>query len=332
MVGRLSTAFTAAAERSIRTTAARIAATFPGVPVVAVANPYAGTVARRRALVRIVRPLPEVDAPAELVAIHWTEHFAAARRRVETALSRYSGDVVCVSFGGDGTHNRIMSAFVGEDRLMFYRLPAGTGNDAVGNDLGSLILRGTISASPYRLGTVEVTTRSQRFYAFNIASVGLDAYIAATRNRMQSIMPRNAYRVATNISVLWYERIVGLTDSELWIDGVVQPVGRRMLVAMGADAPRTYGNHMLVLPGCENVCEIGPVTLVKRLRLKRLFLDGRHVAEPEVRMHRATTLSLEYDRDLPIQMDGEAVQLTAEQFPLRMRVVPESIRVIDTAC
>ena len=318
-----------AAERGIRTVAARIAATFPGVPIVAIANPHAGSAARRRALIRIVRSIANLAAPAELVAIDWSTDFARARAGVETALSRHGGDVVCISFGGDGTHNRIMSAFVGEDRLLFYRVPAGTGNDAVGSDLGALIDHGTVATPPRRLGAVEVTTRSRRFHAFNIASVGLDAYITATRDRLKSLLPYDTYRVAADIGVLWYERSVGLTDSALWLDGIAQPIGRRMLIAMGVDAPRTYGGNMPVLPGRENVCEIGPVTLAKRLRLKRLFLKGRHVAEPEVRMHRATTLTLHYDRDLPMQIDGEVVPLTAEQFPLRMRIVPGLARVID---
>ena len=86
---------------------------------------------------------------------------------------------------------------------------------------------------------------------------------------------------------------------------------------------------MLVLPGTDNVCEIGPVTLAKRVRLKRLFLAGQHVTEPEVTMHRATELTMEYDRSLPIQMDGEAVWLAENQFPLRMKVLPRSVQVID---
>ena len=326
---RLSPTFRAAAEHSIRTVASHIAVAFPGVPIVAVANPYAGTGARHRALVQIVRSLRPLTAPAELTAIYWTESVDAARERVATAKAQHSGAVVCISFGGDGTHNELMSGFVGDDSLLFYRLPAGTGNDAVGSDLWSVLHSATVAAHPQNLGAIEVRTRSERFYAFNIASIGLDAYITATRDRLKSFLPGNAYRLVTDISVLSYERIVGLTESALWIDGAAQPRGRRMLVAMGVDAPRTYGDHMLVLPGTDNVCEIGPVTLSKRVRLKRLFLAGQHVAEPEVTMHRATQLTMEYDRSLPIQMDGEAVWLADNQFPLRMKILPDSVQVVD---
>lgn len=329
MAGRINPTFRAAAEHSIQTVASHIAVAFPGVPIVAVANPYAGTGARRRALVRIVRALRPPSAPAELRAIHWTEDVAAARERVANACLQHSGAVVCISFGGDGTHNELMSSFVGDDRVLFYRLPAGTGNDAVGSDLASVLHSATVADRPQNLGAIEVRTRSERFYAFNIASVGLDAYITATRNRLKSFLPGNAYRLVTDISVLSYERIVGLTDSALWIDGVAQPKGRRMLVAMGVDAPRTYGDHMLVLPGADNVCEIGPVTMRKRVRLKRLFLAGRHVAEPEVTMHRASQLTMEYERSLPIQMDGEAVWLAGNQFPLGMKTLPSSVQVVD---
>ena len=45
-----------------------------------------------------------------------------------------------------------------------------------------------------------------------------------------------------------------------------------------------------------------------------------------------TTLTLHYDRDLPMQIDGEAVRLKAEQFPLHMRIVTRLARVIDTEC
>ena len=86
MAGRLNSAFMTATELGIRTVAARIAATLPGGPIAAIANPHAGSAARRRALIRIVRSIANLAAPAELVAIDWSTDFAHARAGVEAGV------------------------------------------------------------------------------------------------------------------------------------------------------------------------------------------------------------------------------------------------------
>ncbi len=272
---------------------------------------------------------------------HVTHYVGHARRIARSALlAPVTGTHLIVTVGGDGTHGEALSAYTevygshSRANLYFVRLPFGTGND--GADAPSLeaavrLLLG--SARPAKTGELLVTPTGMPVHrGYNIASLGLDAYVAYLTNRLKRRFAGDLYKVIADVMTLFYERIVGA--SQMTVD-LEDPSGAHerlerifLLLAFGVSGGRQYGGGKLVLPGKENLCAIEPLGLAGKLRLKRLFYEGKHVHEPNVTMRSAKRVTIEYDRRIPMQIDGETVWLEKECFPLVMEVALPAVPVL----
>jgi diacylglycerol kinase family enzyme len=248
-----------------------------------------------------------------------------------------AAEPVIVSLGGDGTHNHVLQASLDcGGRGLFLRLPLGSGNDAAGTESleQSLVdLEGVMA--PRWIPAVRIRTPQWERYAFNIASVGLDAYVTILHEKWRRILPGNTYRLLVDLAVLRYDQALEVGPIALRgtaFDGSTVDLGTtpRSLVVMGASGNRTYGDHMRVLPGEENVCVIERAGLLEKLRMKQLFYEGRHVDEPITAMYRLQRLAAEYSGTLPLQYDGEARYLNADDFPLTMEAVRSAVRVLTS--
>jgi len=187
--------------------------------------------------------------------------------------------------------------------------------------------------APRWIPAVRITTPRWRQYAFNIASVGIDAYVTLLHNRWRSVLPGNTYRLLVDLAVLRYDQALRVGPLSLrgttW-DGSIRDLGEtpRSLVVMGVSGNRTYGDHMHVLPGEDNVCVIERAGLVDKMRMKRLFYEGSHVTEAITSTYTLQRLEARYGGSLPLQYDGEACYLSAEDFPVTLEVVHSAVRVL----
>ena len=71
------------------------------------------------------------------------------------------------------------------------------------------------------------------------------------------------------------------------------------MVVVGISGDRTYGGHMPVLPGAENVCVVGSMSVLEKIRNKKLFYQGRHGELSEVRFFSADRVDVEYEGQHP---------------------------------
>lgn len=265
----------------------------------------------------------------------WTHSVAHA---VETMEKIVDGrDLIVVSIGGDGTHNGVLSAVLDarHKNVAFVRVPVGSGNDStsvgrIGEYLSSL--GGALGVR--EIPAVEVQTRRRRLYSFNIASLGIDAYVTDLHDKWRRRFPGNTYRIAADLAVLRFEKNVGLGPSRLigtTTEGteVDMGAGVRNLIVFGAEGGRTYGDHMRVLPGEENVCIIGTAGLLEKIRIKKLFFSGRHGDLPVTTMARLESLRVEYAGRLPLQVDGEAHWIDEDEFPVTFSRIERSVTVIN---
>jgi diacylglycerol kinase family enzyme len=170
------------------------------------------------------------------------------------------------------------------------------------------------------------------YWAFNIASVGLDAYIADLTNRFKRAIPGQAYKLVVNVGTLFYGQVVHPQPMDIRLsDG-----GKRLevkgmvpsMVVVGASGHRSYGGHMPVLPGDENVCIIDAMSIMRKLAQKKLFYLGRHGELPEVQFHHADRVDIDYRGSIPLQLDGEIVWLESKDFPLSLQVAHPKIKVL----
>jgi diacylglycerol kinase family enzyme len=326
---------------------------FAGAPlsVTVVVNPFAGcfsTERRARHTIDLLcesadqlAPQPPGSGGRVAVTIQYTHYVGHAHELVLERLQKVSGTRhLGVSAGGDGTHGEVMSAYLewkaagGHGNAVMVRLPLGTGNDgAESRDLaaalGAIAGFGRIENAPHL--TVEAKGM-HLLRGFNIASIGLDAYIAAVTNRLKRMFRGDLYKVVADVATLFYEQIVGVSEMQLVVSRAGAVVDRLkglfMLSAIGASGHREYGGGKRVLPGDENLCAIERVGLFGKIKLKSLFYKALHVNEPTVYMRLGDSFEIHYDRRVPMQIDGESVWLRAENFPVAIRTHPPEIPVL----
>ncbi|MFW5693701.1 MAG: diacylglycerol/lipid kinase family protein [Alkalispirochaeta sp.] len=330
----MSTAYRTAVECIARWTSDRLRRQFPHHSHVFICNPAAGTRHRHRTVRAVARR--RCAGGHSTPDLWWTTSGEDARQRVADVLSRRNTpEPLIVSLGGDGTHNHILQAGIDHNgRGMFLRLPLGSGNDAAGVESLERALADVQGImAPRWIPAVRISFPRGRQYAFNIASVGIDAYVTLLHNRWRTVLPGNTYRLLVDLAVLRYDRalhIKRLTLRGTSRDGTSRDLGAtpRSLVVMGVSGHRTYGDHMHVLPGDDNVCIIEQAGLRDKMRMKRLFYEGSHVSQPITATYDLARLELFYTGTLPLQYDGEARYLTAEDFPLTLEVIDSAVRVL----
>ena len=263
-------------------------------------------------------------------------------RRVERDSSPF---YLVVSAGGDGTHHEIMFAVYNlpahvRSHLAVLRLPMGTGND--GSDGACMEDALDLLIKPARVEFVPavqlITAGSQEgktpHFAFNILSVGLDAYVTHMTNKMKGKFPGDSYKFWVGIAALFYDRLykVGYVDVRA-LDQENKEVfsfrEKLLLLAMGASGCRTYGSRQKILPDDRNVCFLRQMSLCRKLTIKGKVLKGTHVDSPEARVFNAHRVEFSGKYPILAQMDGEAVLLKPEDFPAAMELTAPVIPVLN---
>ncbi|MFP4483558.1 MAG: diacylglycerol/lipid kinase family protein [Spirochaetaceae bacterium] len=302
--------------------------------------------ALRRRIVADARHDPDRHIPTALYVTEYHGHAREIARRIVFAAECEAERRLIVSVGGDGTHADLMSMFYQApqrvlDRLVLLRLPFGTGDDnADGRTVEAaceLLLHHSAltRAAAVRMDAVGMSPR----FAFNIASIGIDAFITGVTNRLKRFLPRNAYRMIANLTTIFYEWFNPLGDMTLIRDprsahgGTVSPDlrGRIALVAFGVSGDRTYGNGMRILPGPENVCAISTGNLFRKLEIKRRLYHATHLETDLAHSFAAQRLLVQYDRRVAYQIDGEAAWLSPQHFPVVFTIVEGRIPVFAHA-
>jgi diacylglycerol kinase family enzyme len=325
----------------------------PPLVVDVIVNPHAGFFKSQAVVSRRIKELEKKLADlrqraprrkVEINRVHYTEHQGHARLIAEDILDAESTngsgiEHLLIGCGGDGTSNEICTALVHADssileHLKLLRLPLGTGNDVADahtfSEAYDLILG---DQHVVKTGALRVTAQgSPARYSFNIASIGLDAYIAGLTNHFKRVIPGDAYKSLVDIGSLFYEQkvkplpmniVIHGDAGETRIDSMIPS-----MVIMGISGGRTYGGHLPVLPGDDNVCVVARMGLLAKIRNKKLFYVGRHGELPEVTFYKAGRVEVEYAGTIPIQLDGELVWLTEQDFPVRMEVLAPRIKVL----
>jgi diacylglycerol kinase family enzyme len=287
---------------------------------------------------------------------------AITRALLNEAQAHTGGDDVyylIITAGGDGTSRDVLSAFYtapAELRARFavLRLPMGTGNDGADGWMlhqamklltepsyiemrRAVMLRTARSGGqpadvPLSLPQAEGADRGP-FLAFNILSVGLDAFVTHMTNRMKTRMPGDFYKLWVDIAALFYDRLyqVGpLSVRAFDQDGaLVQAFTEEvLLLAVGASGKRTYGSHKLILPDERNVCMVRQMSLLRKLLLKGRFTYGKHVNAPESLLFNAQRVELSGKYPILAQMDGETALLEPDDFPASIELTEPVIPVL----
>ncbi|MDR0710140.1 MAG: diacylglycerol kinase, partial [Spirochaetaceae bacterium] len=153
---------------------------------------------------------------------------AAAEAVVEAAPETPAGTplpfhlVICA--GGDGTGLEVLSRLYEappelRERFAVLRLPMGTGNDGADSRkleeaLELLIQPVELTGIPALRLTTSVEGKGP-FLAFNILSVGLDAFVTHMTNKTKGNLPGDSYKLWVDIASLLYDRIYHVGPMEV---------------------------------------------------------------------------------------------------------------------
>ena len=246
-----------------------------------------------------------------------------------------------ITAGGDGTSRDVMTSLYRapaalRDNFAILRLPMGTGND--GSDTWELDKAMDLLIEPSVLArqrVLQLKTASGKgpFLAFNILSVGLDAFVTHMTNKTKGTLPGDSYKIWVDLAALFYDLIykvghmdVRATDNE----GKEVKAFREkvLLLAVGESGRRTYGSHKWILPDDRNVCAMRQMPLLRKLALKGHFAYGTHIDKPEAMLWNAGAVQFSAEHPLLAQMDGETVLLEKGDFPASIELTEPVIPIL----
>ena len=261
-----------------------------------------------------------------------------ARALIDEAEKEPEIFYLIISAGGDGTHCEIMYALYNapahvRSNMAVLRLPLGTGND--GADNASLAKTLDLLINPVHVDfapAIQMTTAyggpaggKGVFLAFNIFSVGLDAFVTHMTNKMKGKLPGDSYKLWVSLATLFYDRIykVGYFDVRA-LDDKNQEITsfkeKLLLLAMGVSGHRTYGSQNKILPDDRNVCAVKQMSLFQKIVIKGQVAKGTHAVNPEANLFSAHHLEFSGENPVLAQMDGETVLLQREDFPAALKL------------
>ena len=265
----------------------------------------------------------------------------------EAMSTRKSGSAnpfyLIITAGGDGTSMEVMTGLFHappelRDNFAVLRLPMGTGNDGADawemDEALNLLIEPAILD---RQGAIKLTTASGKgpFMAFNIISVGLDAFVTHMTNKMKGKMPGDSYKLWLDIAALFYDKTykVDFMDVCAW-DGNGKEVKafseKLLLLALGESGRRYYGSRKAILPDERNVCAVKQMSLFRKITMKGLFATGTHISEPETMLWSAAAVEINALHPILAQMDGETVLLEKNDFPIKLELTEPVIPILKS--
>jgi diacylglycerol kinase family enzyme len=285
------------------------------------------------------------------VIMNLTEGRGSAAEMTKTFLERAEKDPIpfylIISAGGDGTHREVMDVLFTASApvrrsVAVLRLPLGTGNDGADSpDLGE-VLDLLLSPSHVEFApAVQLITakdgssswKKQDIFAFNILSVGLDAYVTNMTNVMKGKTPGNAYKFWVDMATLSYERKykVDYFDVKAFDDKNNETFffkEKLLLLAMGVSGNRTYGSQQHILPDNRNVCGIKKMPFLRKLKIKGQVPNGKHIKNSDAILFNAHHVEFVGSHPILAQMDGETILLQPDDFPAVMSLTSPVIPLL----
>jgi|GEM_PF-176837 len=275
-----------------------------------------------------------------------------------------------ITAGGDGTSLEVLTALFHapkevRENFIILRLPMGTGND--GSDsrnldeaLDLLIEKAEVKyqraiSLGLRLSkslgsnnnTSSLGDRSNEHMdsrssggspndsrlAFNILSVGLDAFVTHMTNKMKGKLPGDSYKLWVDIAALFYDKIYHVDKMEVSVfDEAGNKLGslneKFLLMAMGESGCRTYGANKKILPDERNICCMRQMPLFRKFFIKGLMSSGAHVNEKEAVLFTGSRMEIKCNHPILAQMDGETILLEKDDFPIVIELTDPVIPII----
>jgi diacylglycerol kinase (ATP) len=249
-------------------------------------------------------------------------------------LAASDGYRFLVAVGGDGTINEVANGLLDSTNAGSTTLgivSTGTGNDLirslgiprefseacknVAGDCRSLIDVGLVEF--YQAG------KPARRYFINGAGVGFDAEVAEAGKSVPQFMGNTVPFVLALLKTLpGYQN----KDIRMNIDG--REEARRVLSVVVSNGAY-FGGGMRIAPKADlkdrrlDVVTIGDVGKAELLQVFPRVYKGTHITHPKVRMEKAERITIECDKRILLQADGELLG----EGPVTFQIIPAALNV-----
>jgi diacylglycerol kinase (ATP) len=219
--------------------------------------------------------------------------------------------------GGDGSVHEVVNGILSSgSRVPLGIVGAGSGNDFAWNTLKLPRDPAHSIEKAFHGQLVEVDAGIVNgSYFANSFSVGLDADIAVSADRMKNIPfmsgARLYYTATIKQLLLGYRNCPWLSFQLQGGDGSITKIQSKRFVLIAVTNGPTYGAGFRINPkanhadGLFDVCTIDYAPLLRALKLLPVVKKGEHLGLPEVTCYLAKSISIESQRRVNVQMDGE---------------------------
>jgi len=276
---------------------------------------------------------------------------------------------VIVTAGGDGTSLEVQTGLtkwaneseknkaVVRDKIAVFRLPLGTGNDGTDGHvfeesldmLESSLHFANARAVKFSLSgeaSAETIKESGKdpadygnaedkgpWFAFNVAGIGLDAFVCWKTNEVKSKHPGNHYQLMVDFATLNYNKsfppepaVVEFYNGEELL-GKIESAFEMM--TFGVSGHRTFGGGKMIFPVEENAAFIRKLDVLTMVAKNGKFSDGSYVDTGLAQTYRATKVVLNYEHPVLCELDGETHLLLKENYPVTMELTDPLIQVLE---
>ena len=219
--------------------------------------------------------------------------------------------------GGDGSVHEVVNGILSSgSRVPLGIVGAGSGNDFAWNTLKLPRDPARSIERAFHGQLVEVDAGSVNgSYFANSFSVGLDADIAVSADRMKNIPLMSGARLYYTATIkqllLGYRNCPWLSFQLRGGDGSITTIQSKRFVLIAVTNGPTYGAGFRINPkanhsdGLFDVCTIDYTPLLRALKLLPVVKKGEHMGLPEVTCYLAKSVSIESQHSVNMQMDGE---------------------------
>lgn len=285
------------------------------------------------------------------------------------ASKQKDDEYVLAIAGGDGTSLEVQTTLYNAaqevpqkrevimNQITILRLPLGTGNDGTdGHSVEELIdlLKGplqftnscAIQVYPEGNPTPEQIAASGKipehycdteykapWLAFNMAGMGIDAYICHMTNVIKKKFPGNFYHAVIDLCGLVYDKkfTPGTGIFEYFDENgtkIKEITSKIEMFDMGVSGYRVEGGGHKILPDENNTCLTHKLNIFQLMTNNKHYVDGTHAGTWLATMLKADKVRITYDQPVLIQCDGEVVLLCKEHFPIIMEKTKPCLRVL----
>jgi diacylglycerol kinase (ATP) len=279
------------------------------------------------------RRWPEIARAARAAGLHGEAIFSERPGELGD-LARQAADdgaSLLVVVGGDGTVHEVVNGIAGREGVELGVIPRGTGWDfarthGIPKRLGEALRiarDGTPRAFDLGRATYRRRGADESAYFANMASVGMSGAVAAKANSTtKALGAKTSYLIALCVVFArWQNVTLRVRVDEAQRNALMEDV----IVAVG----RYLAGGMKITPDAEpddglfDVLLIGDVTKTELVRVMPKIYRGTHLPHPKGEVLQGTTVTIDADEPLPVQLDGEQPGTT----PVRLEIVPAAIRL-----